>query len=202
MRKAGGLFIADEVQPGFGRTGDAMWGFQRHGDRARHRHARQTDGQWPPRRRRHHASRPGAAFSPEGDFFNTFGGNPVSMAAALAVLEVIEDERIIENAAGVGAYLASAGLRTSPAHAAKSAKSDAAGLSIGVEIVRTGLRREPDNEGDQRARRTACAATRPDQHHRPSRRTPQGPAAAGFSKDNADLFLTAMDDVLADIVGR
>ncbi len=35
-------------------------------------------------------------FSPEGEFFSTFGGNPVAMAAALAVLEVIDDERIIE----------------------------------------------------------------------------------------------------------
>lgn len=44
-------------------------------------------------------------FSPEGEFFSTFGGNPVAMAAALAVLEVIDDERTIDHAADVGEYL-------------------------------------------------------------------------------------------------
>ena len=48
------------------------------------------------------------AFSPDGEFFSTFGGNPVAMAAALAVLEVMDDERIIDNAAEVGEYLATA----------------------------------------------------------------------------------------------
>ena len=47
IKRAGGLFIADEVQPGFGRTGEHLWGFQRHGVAARHRHDGQTDGQRP-----------------------------------------------------------------------------------------------------------------------------------------------------------
>ena len=47
IKRAGGLFIADEVQPGFGRTGEHLWGFQRHGVAARHRHHGQADGQRP-----------------------------------------------------------------------------------------------------------------------------------------------------------
>ena len=94
--EAGALWIADEVQGGYGRTGAAMWSLPAAGHRARHRHARQADGQRPPGRRGHHPPRPRRALLAEGDFFSTFGGNPVAMAAALAVLEVIDDERIIE----------------------------------------------------------------------------------------------------------
>ncbi len=82
-------------------------------------------------------------FPPEGEFFSTFGGNPVALAAALAVLEVIDDERIIEHAAGVGEYLVGR-LRDVAAHTPLIGEvRGGVGLAIGVEIVRPGTT-EPD----------------------------------------------------------
>ena len=102
---AGALWIADEVQSGYGRTGAAMWGYQRLGSRPT---SSRSASRWatatpsPPIITRRDLA---ARFS-DGDFFSTFGGNPVAMAAAQAVLGVIDDERIIENAADVGEYMA------------------------------------------------------------------------------------------------
>ena len=92
VRKAGGLFIADEVQPGFGRTGAGMWGFARHGVDARHRHHGQADGQRLSGRGL--VTRPEllSAFAEDFGYFNTFAASPAGAAAGLAVLEVIEEE--------------------------------------------------------------------------------------------------------------
>lgn len=81
-------------------------------------------------------------FSPEGEFFSTFGGNPVAMAAALAVLEVMDDERIIENARVVGEYLGGR-LQEVAARAPQIAEVRQVGMAVGVEIVKAGTT-EPD----------------------------------------------------------
>ncbi|WP_182355969.1 aspartate aminotransferase family protein [Komagataeibacter europaeus] len=103
--EAGALFLADEVQPGFGRTGSHMWGFERHGIVPDMVSMGKPMGNGYPVA--------GLVCQPEviRDFgasiryFNTFGGNPVAMAAALATLRVIQDEHLMENAHTVGAYL-------------------------------------------------------------------------------------------------
>lgn len=104
VRRAGGIIIADEVQPGFGRTGRHFWGHERIGlvpDVV-------TMGK--PMGNGHPVAaviaRPEimAAFRNVFGYFNTFGGNPVSAAAAMAVLDVIEDEGLVENARDVGDY--------------------------------------------------------------------------------------------------
>jgi len=102
---AGGLCVADEVQGGFGRLGQHFWGFQ-------------FDDAIPdivtlgkPMGNGHPlaavVTRPEIAetFANEIDYFSTFGGNPVSCAAGLAVLEVIEKEALQQNALKVGQYL-------------------------------------------------------------------------------------------------
>ncbi|MFW8412324.1 aminotransferase class III-fold pyridoxal phosphate-dependent enzyme, partial [Klebsiella pneumoniae] len=98
VQARGGLFIADEVQPGFGRTGSHFWGF--------HRHSVQPDivtlgkpmGNGFPMAAV--ITRPAIlqAFSEKTEYFNTFGGNPVAAAVGLAVLEVIEQEALMNNA--------------------------------------------------------------------------------------------------------
>ncbi|MFT4149918.1 MAG: aminotransferase class III-fold pyridoxal phosphate-dependent enzyme [Paracoccaceae bacterium] len=105
VRAAGGLMIADEVQPGFGRTGSHFWGHDRLG------FAPDIVTMGKPMANGHPvaavATRPEimAAFRENFGYFNTFGGNPVSAAACLATLVVIEEEGLQENAARVGAYL-------------------------------------------------------------------------------------------------
>ena len=105
VRAAGGLCIADEVQAGFGRTGEAMWGFENYDVIPDIVTMGKPMG----------AGHPVAAvvttpeiakeFSRHAFYFNTFGGNPVSMAAANAVLSIIQNEKLQRNAESVGGYL-------------------------------------------------------------------------------------------------
>ncbi|MED6210003.1 hypothetical protein PIB30_059977 [Stylosanthes scabra] len=104
VKKAGGLCIADEVQAGFGRTGSHFWGFESHGVVPDIVTMAKGIGNGIPL---------GAVVTtPEiaevltrRCYFNTFGGNPVCTAAGLAVLKVIEKEKLQENALLVGSYL-------------------------------------------------------------------------------------------------
>jgi 4-aminobutyrate aminotransferase-like enzyme len=105
VRAAGGIFIADEVQPGFGRLGTGMWGFARHDlipDLV-------TLGK--PMGNGHPVAavvaRPELleAFGQHARYFNTFGGSSVSIAAAQATLDVVREENLVDNARAVGSYL-------------------------------------------------------------------------------------------------
>lgn len=104
VRKAGGIIIADEVQPGFGRTGSHFWGHERIGL------APDIVTMGKPMGNGHPVAavvtRPEvmAEFRNRFGYFNTFGGNPVSAAAAMAVLDVLEDEQLVENARLTGDY--------------------------------------------------------------------------------------------------
>src|SRR6266513_150961 len=104
---AGGLFVADEVQAGHGRTGDHLWSFERYGITPDLVTLGKPMGNGYPVAavitRREIAERLAATTR----VFSTFGGNPVAAQAALAVLDVIEDERLVENATRVGARLLS-----------------------------------------------------------------------------------------------
>lgn len=106
IRAASGLVIADEVQPGFGRAGSHFWGHDKLG------FTPDVVVMGKPMANGHPvgavATRPDvmAAFRNAFSYFNTFGGNPVSAAAAMAVLDVIRDEGLQENAAHVSAHIA------------------------------------------------------------------------------------------------
>jgi 4-aminobutyrate aminotransferase-like enzyme len=102
---AGGLFVADEVQAGHGRTGDGLWCFERFGITPDLVTLGKPMGNGYPVAavitRREIADE----LAKETKVFSTFGGNPVAAAAALAVLDVIEDGRLFEHAALVGETL-------------------------------------------------------------------------------------------------
>jgi 4-aminobutyrate aminotransferase-like enzyme len=140
--EAGALWIADEVQGGHGRTGAAMWSYQRLAIEPDIVTLGKPMGNGHPVAaiitRRDIAER----FSAQADFFSTFGGNPVAAAAALAVLEVIDDERLIDHAAEVGEYLRGR-LREVARRTPLIGDVRGIGLAIGVEIVRAGTT-EPD----------------------------------------------------------
>ena len=105
IRRAGGVVIADEVQPGFGRVGSHFWGHDMMGI------APDIVTVGKPMANGHPVAavlaRPDvmAAFRDAFSYFNTFGGNPVSAAACNAVLDVIEGEGLQENAAKVSAHM-------------------------------------------------------------------------------------------------
>jgi 4-aminobutyrate aminotransferase-like enzyme len=142
VHKAGGLFISDEVQPGFGRTGTAMWGFQRHSAEPDIVTMGKPMGNGFPVG--------GVVTRPEileslcetTGYFNTFGGNPVAAAAGLAVLDVIEDEGLIENAKEIGAYVRS-GLQALASRYPAIGDVRSAGLFIGIEFSLPGTT-DPD----------------------------------------------------------
>ncbi len=137
VRAAGGLFVADEVQPGFGRTGDAMWGFARHGLIPDMVSLGKAMGNGQPIAGL--VVRPDliAEFGPRARYFNTFGGNPVSCAAALTTLQVIEEEGLMANALETGTYLR-LGLERLAHDFSVIGDVRGVGLFVGVEIIGSG----------------------------------------------------------------
>jgi 4-aminobutyrate aminotransferase-like enzyme len=118
----GALIITDEVQAGFGRTGEAMWGYQRHGVSPDLVPMGKPMGGGMPVGGV--AGRSGLidAFASDVGFFSTFGGSSVPIAAARTVLEVIEEEGLVDNAGAVGGHLGR-GLRTLASQSLPSALS-------------------------------------------------------------------------------
>ena len=102
---AGGLFVADEVQAGHGRTGEHLWSFERYGIRPDFVTLGKPMGNGYPVAAVVTRAEIVDRFAASGSFFSTFGGNPVAAQAALAVLDVIEDERLVDHAARVGSRL-------------------------------------------------------------------------------------------------
>ncbi|MDP7267454.1 MAG: aspartate aminotransferase family protein [Pirellulales bacterium] len=104
VRDAGGLCISDEVQTGFGRTGDAFWGFENHGVLPDIVTMAKGIGNGAPLAAVVTSSKIAQSLT-EAIHFNTFGGNPVSCAQGLANLEVLLEDDIQGNAKRLGAML-------------------------------------------------------------------------------------------------
>jgi 4-aminobutyrate aminotransferase-like enzyme/Ser/Thr protein kinase RdoA (MazF antagonist) len=131
---AGGLFVADEVQAGHGRTGQHLWAFESYSITPDVVTLGKPMGNGYPVAAVITRAEIAERFAGETTLFSTFGGNPVAACAALAVLDVIEDERLIANAARVGSRLRRAldELRTDYP-AIKEVRGR--GLLVGVELV-------------------------------------------------------------------
>jgi 4-aminobutyrate aminotransferase-like enzyme len=158
VRSAGGLFIADEVQTGFGRLGSCMWGFQHTalgtgdgdgGDIGTNPFVPdivtvgKPFGNGMPLAAVVTTRKVASAFEATGvEYFNTFAGNPVSTAAGLAMLDVLEREGLQANAFRVGAYLKEK-LTELQARIPLIGDVRGAGLFLGVELVRDLETREP-----------------------------------------------------------
>ncbi|RQR68750.1 MULTISPECIES: aspartate aminotransferase family protein [unclassified Burkholderia] len=135
IRKAGGVFIADEVQAGFGRTGSAMWGFQRHSVVPDIVTMGKPMGNGHPIAAMVAKPEVIKVFGEEARYFNTFGGNPVSCAAAMATLDVLQTEGLLENAERAGECLR-AGFRELAQQYDIIGDVRGDGLFIGVELVK------------------------------------------------------------------
>lgn len=142
VRESGGLCVADEVQSGFGRTGKHMWGFQAGNvipDIVTF--GKPIAGGYPMGlvvTTRAIAEK----FEQSCDFFSTTGGNPVACAAALAMLQVIEDEKLMQNADITGGLLMS-GIKELATRYPLIGDVRGSGLFIGVELVKDQQTLEP-----------------------------------------------------------
>ena len=105
MRQAGGVCIADEVQVGFGRVGTHYWGFETQDVVPDIVVLGKPMGNGHPLAGVVTTREIADSFSNGMEFFSTFGGNPVSCAVGMAVLDVIEEERLQQNALETGGYL-------------------------------------------------------------------------------------------------
>ena len=133
VREHGGLCIADEVQTGFGRTGAHYWGFQNFGVEPDIVTMAKGFGNGVPLAAVT-TRREIAEVLAQRLHFNTFGGNPVSMAAGLAVMDVIEEDGLQENARVVGGRLLE-GLRRLQRRHPLVGDVRGLGLMLGVELV-------------------------------------------------------------------
>lgn len=194
VHRAGGLFIADEVQPGFGRTGSHMWCF------ARHDLVPDIVTLGKPMGNGHPlaglAIRPEilSAFANQVRYFNTFGGNPVSCAAGMAVMDVIEGEGLMQNALEVGATLERDFSALAKQHACIR-DIRGAGLCFAVEIQGE---KGPDADraarivNGLRARRILISLSGPEQTVLKIR------PPLCFSKENAAMLIQAVEPLLRD----
>src|SRR4051794_23962505 len=198
VRAAGALFIADEVQAGFARTGTAMWGFARQGlvpDLV-------TMGK--PMGNGHPVAAMVAKpdllepFGKASRYFNTFGGNTVSVAVARTVLDVIAEEGLLENARHVGGYLID-GLRNVARNDGRFGAVRGSGLFIGMDIVAGDGTGKPDPAGAARIvnglrdRRILISASGPCGNVLKIR--PPLP----FGREEADMVLAALAAVSASV---
>jgi len=140
-RAHGGICISDEVQTGFGRVGDAFWEFERHGACPDIVTVGKPFGNGFPLAAVVTTSAVAETFA-ACEYFNTFGGNPVSTAVGLEVLGVIADEQLQANAKAVGAHAMHALAPLATRHMSIG-DVRGKGLMIGVEFVRDRATREP-----------------------------------------------------------
>jgi 4-aminobutyrate aminotransferase-like enzyme len=145
VHRAGGLFIADEVQPGFARTGDAFWGFLRHDVTPDIVSMGKPMGNGFPMAGIAVRSDMLSAFCEDVGYFNTFAASPVAAATGLAVLDVIRDENLQVNAAVCGKYLRD-GLEHLAAIDGRISDVRGTGLFMGVDLSPDGDPQRPSGE--------------------------------------------------------
>jgi 4-aminobutyrate aminotransferase-like enzyme len=142
VRAAGGICVADEVQSGFARSGDHLWGFEAHDVIPDIVTLGKPIGNGLSMAAVVTTPEIVASLNEETDFFSTTGGNPVACAVGLAVLDVLQQEGLQENAARVGAKLRSQIEKLAQKHALIG-DVRGSGLFIGVELVRDRTTLEP-----------------------------------------------------------
>jgi 4-aminobutyrate aminotransferase-like enzyme len=198
VRTAGGLVIADEVQAGYTRTGTYWWGFEHGGIVPDIVTLGKPMGDGHPMACVVTTPEIAAKFAESQRYFNTFGGNPVSMAVGRAVIEVIDREGLKENVDRISAHLVPGLLDLVAKHDTLIGKVTGAGLFLGLDLVADPERRTP--------------LPRKEVQHLISRVAEQGVLVGStgrygnvvkirpplvFDLANADQLLTTLDKVLA-----
>jgi 4-aminobutyrate aminotransferase-like enzyme len=198
VHAAGGFFIADEVQGGFGRLGGQMWGHQKLGVIPDIVTLGKPMGNGHPLAGVIARSDLVNAFAGRNMYFNTFGGNPVSAAVGTAVLDVLEDERLLENAVTVGNYTLGRLKKLAERHALIG-DVRGAGLFFAVELVTDRSTKVPAAAQTKRLvnlmRERGVLISRIGIHDNILKIRPPMP----FSRQHADLLIETLDAVMADL---
>jgi 4-aminobutyrate aminotransferase-like enzyme len=198
VHAAGGLFIADEVQAGFGRLGSHFWGHQMLGVVPDIVTLGKPMGNGHPLAAV--IARPELinAFTERNMYFNTFAGNPVSAAVGAAVLDVLEDERLVENARVVGDYTLARLAKLAERHAIIG-DVRGAGLFFAVELVSDRGSKTPAPAQTKRVvnrmRELGVLISRIGMHDNILKIRPPMP----FSKQHADLLVDRLNEALASL---
>jgi 4-aminobutyrate aminotransferase-like enzyme len=198
VRAAGGLCVADEVQSGLCRLGDHMWGFQDSGVTPDIVTLGKPIGDGHPLAAVVTTPAIAEAFSRKFHYFNTFGGNPVSAAVGLAVLDVVERENILQNVHEVSAYLGGK-LRELASRFPLIGDVRGKGFFMGLELVKDRNTLEPAAEEAGRVRdamrdQGVLVATSGPLDNLIKIRPP-----LVFSRDNADLLLENLEQAFARV---
>ncbi len=197
VHAAGGFFIADEVQAGFGRFGSHMWGHQRLGVIPDIVTLGKPMGNGHPLAGV--IARPDLvnAFAGRNMYFNTFGGNPVSAAVGTAVLDVLQDERLLQNAVAVGNYTLQRLSRNSPSATRSSATCAAQDCSSQSSWSSDRQAKTPATAETKRLvnlmRERGVLISRIGMHDNILKIRPPMP----FQKQHADLLVDTLDEVLS-----
>ncbi|XP_072251960.1 5-phosphohydroxy-L-lysine phospho-lyase [Leuresthes tenuis] len=202
VRSAGGVFVADEVQTGFGRVGSHFWAFQLQGG-----------GFCPdimtmgkPMGNGHPLAcvvttvEIAGAFTANGvEYFNTFGGNPVSCAIGLAVLDVIEEEDLRGNSIRVGAYLKDSLAKLQARHEIVG-DVRGVGLFVGLELVTDREKKTPATKAAARVVKKLkeedriCVST-----DGPWENVVKFKPPMCFSTEDAELVVRCIDRILTEM---
>jgi 4-aminobutyrate aminotransferase-like enzyme/Ser/Thr protein kinase RdoA (MazF antagonist) len=197
VREAGGVCIADEVQVGFGRVGTHFWGFETQGVTPDIVTFGKPIGNGHPLAAVVTTPEIAASFSTGMEYFNTFGGNPVSCAAGLAVLDVIGDEKLQENSLKVGSRL-KVGLKALIEKYRVIGDVRGMGLFIGIELVKDRESLEPAKEEAavivERMKEKGVLLSVDGPLHNVLKIKPP----IVFNEENADFVVHTLDEVLSE----
>ncbi|MEC7902251.1 MAG: aminotransferase class III-fold pyridoxal phosphate-dependent enzyme, partial [Candidatus Neomarinimicrobiota bacterium] len=198
VRSAGGICIADEVQVGFGRVGTNFWGFEMAGVIPDIVTMGKSMGNGHPLSALVTTKEIADKFNNGMEYFNSFGGNPVSCAIGNAVLDVIKEEGMQQRALKVGSYLINE-IKSLQSKYPIIGDVRGAGLFIGIELIRDIENLEPaaieaDKIINQMKDQKILLSTDGPDHNVIKIKPPMV-----FNKDNADEFLLKLSHVLANI---
>ncbi|XP_008831983.1 5-phosphohydroxy-L-lysine phospho-lyase isoform X4 [Nannospalax galili] len=201
IHRAGGLVVADEIQVGFGRVGKHFWAFQMQGEDFVPDIVTmgKSIGNGHPVACVATTQAVSRAFEATGvEYFNTFGGNPVSCAVGLAVLDVLEKEQLQAHAASVGNFLMELLSQQKAKHPIVG-DVRGTGLFIGVDLIKDEAMRTPATQ------ETEYVVSRLKDKHillsadGPGRNVLKFKPPMCFSLDNAQYVVAVLDDILTDM---
>ncbi|WP_136065317.1 aspartate aminotransferase family protein [Modicisalibacter radicis] len=198
VRQAGGVFIADEVQAGFGRSGRHFWAHQWYDVTPDIVAMGKPMGNGYPLAGV--VARPDMieAFSKEAMYFNTFGGTPVACAVGMAVLDALEEDGLMHNAVTTGAYVAEGLRRLQQKHELIGDVRDL-GLFFGVELVKDRASKAPAQAETRRLinlmRDKGVLISKIGVHDAILKLRPPMP----FQTEHADILLHTLDEALTQL---